>query len=245
MPKRYLVFENLSPYPIINRGVDKRAIFQEENDYYRFIFQAYSANFGSPGRNLGKDKIIQAAKALLKGDEITEGLIQKEHPPLVYILNFSLMPDHIHFTLAQRADQGITKFMQKLTCAFACYFNAKYERSGTLFQGRFKAISIKNKFHLDVVTRYINVNSLDIFQKDWKEKGLENCQEATEFLKKYQWSSYPDFIGIRHSHFLSPREILRMFYGEFTSESEQKYQEFIKEYLPEHWREFTPLFLEK
>lgn len=244
MPRRYLVFENLSPYHIVNRGVDKRTIFQEEADYYRFIFQIYSANFGRPGPNLTREKVIRGAKNLLRGEEIPKGLVVEEHPPLVYILNFCLMPNHIHFNLAQRIEGGISKFMQKLGCGFAGYFNVKYERTGALFEGRFKAVPVKRRLQLDAVTRYINVNSLDVFQSNWKEKGLENWQEAAEFLKKYQWSSYPDFIGIRRSQLLPPDEILKIFYGEFTPESEEVYQKFIEDYLAQHLKEFDPFFLE-
>lgn len=245
MPRRHLIFENLSPCHIVNRGVDKRRIFQEESDYFRFIFQVYSANFGSPAPNLQKDRVIQAAQTLLKQGDIPQGLVKKEHPPFVYILNFSLMPNHIHLNLAQRVANGISRFMQKLSCGFACYFNAKYERSGTLFEGRFKAIPVRTEFQLDAVTRYINVNPLDIFQNDWKEKGLKNWQEASRFLRQYQWSSYPDFIGVRHSQLLPPKKILKMFYGDFGPKTEKSYQEFIEDYISQNFTELSPFFLDE
>lgn len=248
MPRRYLVFENLSPYHIVNRGVDKRVIFQEESDYYRFIFQIYAANFGSPGPNLQKKKIIEAAKSLLTGEgkgTISSELLSREHPPLVYILNFCLMPNHIHFNLAQRVEGGISKFMQKLSCGFARYFNAKYERTGTLFEGRFKAVSIKGEYQLDAVTRYININPLDIFQPGWREEGLRDWEGALQFLKEYQWSSYPDFIGIRQSRLLPPKGILKMFYGgEFDSHEENPYRKFIEDYLEQNLRDIY-VFLEE
>lgn len=245
MPQRPFVFEKLLPYHIINRGVDQRSIFLEQGDYYRFIFQIYAANFGSPAYNLYRKDVIQAARNLLGGRDIPKRLIIEEHPPLVDILNFALMPNHIHFNLAQRVEGGISQFMHKLSCGFARYFNAKYERVGTLFQGRFKAIPITGEEQLRAVTRYINVNPLDLFQKDWKQKGLKEGKGALKFLRDYQWSSYPDFIGVRCSHLVPPKEILKMFYGKTIPEDEKEYQKFIEHYLIEHGKESNPLFLEE
>jgi putative transposase len=245
MPKRYFAFENLLPCHVINRGVDKRIIFLEESDYYRFIFQIYAANFGAPAPSIRRKDIIKAAKSILRGEEIPTGLVVEEHPPLVYILTFSLMPNHIHFNLAQVKEGGISKFMQKLTCSYAHFFNTKYERTGTLFEGRFKAIPIKTETQLDAVTRYIHLNSLEIFEKDWKKKGLEGWEKAAEFLTSYQWSSYPDYIGIRHSLLIPPRQILKMFYGEFIPENQENYQKFIEDYLAQNLVGFYPHFLEE
>ncbi len=48
------------------------------------------------------------------------------------------MPNHFHLLLAQKAENGTVHFMRKLNGGYAKYFNIKYKRTGTLFEGRYK-----------------------------------------------------------------------------------------------------------
>ncbi len=243
MPERIIVFEDHSPYHIITRGVDKRAIFLNEDDYHRFIFQIYAANFGSPAPNLMHKEWLAASQAILSGAEIPKGALIEEHSPLVYILNFAMLSNHVHFTLVQPAAKGIQKFIHRLLTGYVRYFNNKYQRKGHLFEGRFQARHLKDDRDLEIVTRYVNVNPLSVFQPDWKERGIVNLDKAVLFLKQYPWSSYPDFIGDRKSHILPPKRVMSMFYGDpeelMGRLTDDSYKNFIKDYLQEEeYRKF-------
>jgi len=104
------------------------------------------------------------------------------------------MPNHYHLLVRQKIDGGIVRFMQKLGTGYTNYFNKKYERSGSLFQGNFKAVRIKNDAHFLYVPYYIHCNPLDLFQQNWKEDGIKDIKGAIKFIENYKWSSFLDYI---------------------------------------------------
>jgi len=77
---------------------------------------------------------------------------------LVSIIAYCLLPNHFHLVLRQESEDGISKFMQKLGTSYTMYFNQKYKRSGSLFQGKFKANIIGGDFGLPVLSVYVNLN---------------------------------------------------------------------------------------
>lgn len=78
--------------------------------------------------------------------------------PLVNIIAYCLNVNHYHFLLQQVSEKGVEKFMHKLGTGFTNYFNHKYERTGALFQGRFKAIHVNSNEYLLHVSAYVNLN---------------------------------------------------------------------------------------
>jgi putative transposase len=123
---------------------------------------------------------------------------------LVDILVFTLMPNHYHLMLRQKAENGITKFMQKLGTGYTMYFNKKNKRSGSLFQGRFKAVHLTNNEHLIYLPHYIHTNPLSL-----------NYGGSTSivFLEKYRWSSFLDYIGVDNFPSITERPYLLEIFG--------------------------------
>ena len=179
-------------YHIYNRGVDKRDIFMDDDDRFRFIHDLFEFNDENPTINL-------AVNLKSKNNEIKEvGLPKIERRPrkvLVEILAFCMMDNHYHIIVKQKVENGITEFMRKLGTGYTNYFNQKYERTGALFQGRFKSVCIKNDSHLMYLPIYIHLNPLDFKFHGWREKKIKNYKEAIEFLDSYRWSSYMDYTG--------------------------------------------------
>lgn len=244
--KREIAFETSTPYHLLIRAVEKREIFVDEKDCWRFIFQMYAANIGRPALNLKRRDIIRAAQSILYGEEIPKNFIIIEHPPLVNIFSFDLVITHNHLILVPNTKAGISKYTQKLKTGFAMYYNLKHARQGNLFEKPYKIIPIQTNFQLDAVLRYVNVkNVLDVYQPGWQERGLKNEKEALEFLNKYQFSSFPDLFGKRNSKILAPRPILEKYLGKEITESKDEYLNFIKDYLQKNLKSFSPLFLEE
>src|ERR1700690_1561019 len=78
------------------------------------------------------------------------------------------------------------------------YFNTKYERSGGLLCHPFRAPHINFDDYFRWIMSYVHLNPLDIFEPGWHEKGKINAVKASDFLKSFRYSSYPDyFIGDR------------------------------------------------
>ena len=178
MRKHKLALDNI--YHIYNRGVEKRPIFMDERDYSRFIRNLIIFNDSRRITNIEHKDIEQLAK---------------NRKLLVDILAFCLMPNHYHFLLRQVTDNGITEFMRKIGTGYVNYFNLKYKRVGTLFQGKFKSALIDNESQFIYIPHYIHLNPIDLTFPDWREKGLKKPKNAIEFLNSYKWSSYPDYIG--------------------------------------------------
>ena len=176
-------------YHIYNRGNNKQIIFINDEDKDRFIKLLYLCN--STRHFNFKEDIIQ-----LKIDAWDF----KRDDQLVEIEAWVLMPNHFHLYLKALPKQGfgvnnITLFMSKFCTAYAKYFNKKYKRTGSLFEGKFKSVHIKNEIQAKYLFSYIHLNPVKLIQSDWKEVGIKDKIEAINFLNTYKWSSYIDYIN--------------------------------------------------
>lgn len=84
--------------------------------------------------------------------------------------------------------------MSKLLTAYSMYFNTKYERSGSLFVHTFRSVHVQDDIHFKHLFSYIHLNCLDLFQYNWAENGISDLVAANNFLIKYNYSSYSDFL---------------------------------------------------
>ena len=62
-----------------------------------------------------------------------------------------MMKNHYHLLLSELVENGMSLFLRKLNVGYAKSFNEKYERVGTLFQGRTKKILIENDAHFNYI----------------------------------------------------------------------------------------------
>jgi len=207
-------FVNNEIYHIYNRGVDKRKIFMDEQDHSRFIHDLFEFNDDNPAPKFEFSEV---------------GLPEIEKTPrnlIVEILAFCLMPNHFHLMLRQKSDNGITQFMRKLGTGYTNYFNQKYKRSGSLFQGIFKSTLIDQDAHFIHLPYYIHLNPLDLITPEWRERELKDFGKAKKFLENYRWSSHLDYTGKKNFPSVTQREFLTEFFGE-----PQNYNKMIYEWL--------------
>ena len=187
--QRKFVFSPGEYYHVYNRGVDKRKTFNNAKDYFRLLLLMLLCN--SPQK-------VHIANLLnsYKGLPLVE-IFEKEVPEerLVDILTYCVMPNHYHFILREVQEGGISKFMEKMVTGYTMYFNAKYERTGPLFSGRFKARHIDNDNYFRHIFSYIHLNPVDLHQSKWKEDGLKSKKAAIDFLQAYSYSSFVDYFG--------------------------------------------------
>jgi len=104
--------------------------------------------------------------------------------------------------------QNISKFMQKFNMGYAKYFNEKYERSGYLWQGRYKKILIEQDGHFLHIPYYIHCNPLDYKFKEWRQGKVKNIKNALEYLREYRWSSHLDYLGIKNFPSVIDKDLL-------------------------------------
>jgi putative transposase len=171
-------------YHILNRGTDKRTIVQDEEDHVRFIHDLYVFND------------LQATPNFILADRHQP---HRARTPLV----------HIHALLLSPAiENGIPKFMKKLNMGYAKYFNEKYVRTGSLWQGKYKKIHIQRDAHFLYIPYYIHLNALDMSMPQWRKGGVRNITQALGQLKKYRWSSHLDYLGEKNFPSITEREFL-------------------------------------
>lgn len=221
------------PFHVYNRGVDKRVTFSDYSEYCRFVFLMYICRIGKPAMNLSRKDVERAVEAILAGKEPDKKLFIEEHKPLVAFISWNLLSNHFHFYLISLVEGGISKYMQKLTNAYTKYFNARHERTGSLFQGPFQSIEIKESRHCGRLLAYININHVELIEPHWKEQGIQDLGKVNELLKSYKWSAHLDFIGKRHSLLIDRHLVSELFGEDFMKKGPLGYQEFIKEWLPQ------------
>jgi len=145
---RKLKFITGEYYHIFNRGVDKRIVFQDKKDLERFLKSMEEFNTINP---IGS--IYEHSRLKNKF-----GNLVSKKTKLVNFICYCLNPNHYHFILEQLVDGGIEKFMHRLGVGYTNYFNKRYNRSGALFQGTFKAIHISSNEYLLHLSAYVNLN---------------------------------------------------------------------------------------
>src|SRR3989344_1038424 len=170
-------------YHLYNRGTEKRTIFSSKSDYERFLTLLYLCN------SLGSVNLSEQGRTLEDVKNIDRGA------PLLSIGAYCLMPNHFHLLIKAHENGGVSKFMQKIATAYTMYFNKRSKRTGTLFQGKFKAIHINNDTYLRYLPAYIHLNPVKLIEPGWKEIGIVNKKRAEEYLERYRYSSFLDYTG--------------------------------------------------
>ncbi len=198
-------------YHTLNRGVDKRTIFLDDQDRFRFVHDLFEFNDREPS---GKNSQRIFAKNMPNVSDFASRTIKhRKRKLLVDILAFCLMDNHYHLLLAPRVKDGIVKFMRKLNIGYAKYFNEKYKRSGALFQGRYKSILVREQAHFIHLPYYIHLNPLDMFAPEWRRRRIKNYEKSIRLLKSYRWSSFLDYMGERNFSSVTSRSFLLKLFG--------------------------------
>ncbi|MFA6183588.1 MAG: transposase [Parcubacteria group bacterium] len=153
-------------YHIFNRGVEKRKIFNNKNDYFRFCNSMIFLNTEKPSK--------------MSFDKFDDNERPSDNEMLVDIVAYCLNSNHFHCILKEKRENGIATFIKKVCTSHAMYFNKKYERSGVLFQGRFKSVHIDSNDLLLYLSAYVNCNS-----------QVHKIEDA----EKYPWCSFPEYLG--------------------------------------------------
>lgn len=196
MSYRATIFSNNQYYHIFNRGVEKRTVFLDKRDYDRFIeTMVYYQEIKPLCRFSFKKRDIFLNSPPVKSNKQVE------------IISYILMPSHFHFILQQISNNGIPNFISKLENSYTKYFNTRHKRIGPLFQGNFKAKRVEDDEQLLHLSRYIHLNPLtDYLVKD---------------LKRYVYSSYPEFLDVSENNICNKEVILSLF------KTKAKYEKFV------------------
>ena len=196
-----------SYYHIYNRGVEKRNIFQDVEDYK--IFLSYLKIYLEPPKEQERTE-FEINNTVFKGVKRPLNNFNSQIELVVYCL----MPNHFRLLIYQKEKKAIEFFMRSLATKYSQYFNKKYDRIGYLFQGTYKAVLVEQDSYLLHLSRYIHLNA-------FKETPLKDA-----------YSSYRDFLGIRKTAWVKSQRILEYFKtAQKTSMKDiLSYQSFVEDY---------------
>ena len=212
-------------YHLLNRGVDKRAVFLNKKDYYRFIHNLFEFN---NQYDIGNNNFYFSQTMDIGCPQFESKNNRRKTPRklLIKLHAFCLMPNHYHLLVTPLVDDGIPRFMKKLNMGYAKYLNEKYRRSGALWQGKYKSVPIKGDPHFSWIPYYIHFNPLDLAMPEWREGGVKNPRKAIDYLNTYRWSSHLDYAGEKNFPSLTQRGDLLEFFG-----GEKRYRESLSDML--------------
>ncbi|MBI3305989.1 transposase [Candidatus Nomurabacteria bacterium] len=195
-------------YHIFNRGVNKQLIFHDSADRVRFLFLILYfqspitfINIGRPVKSFVKHSVFNI-----------EGVTTREiiNSRFVELTSFVLMPNHFHLIIKEVEENGIARYMQRVLNSYTKYYNTKYNKSGHLFQGPYKAVHVKNNNQLLYLSAYIHRNPREL--KEWQNKE-----------SSYPWSSYQDFVNKNRFEGLLVLDIISEQF-----ENHKEYDDFVK-----------------
>lgn len=228
MPAKNIVKQYLENghYHLYNRGVEKRNIFLDDQDYTVFLhLLKYYLSPPDPNNEhpLANLPLTGFNPVRLRPMQTLFGKID--------LLSYCLMSNHYHLLVKQITRDGITQLTRKISTTYSMYFNHRYERVGHLFQGIFRAVLIQEDPYLLHLSRYIHLNP----------------NEVTGFNPvTYPYSSYQYYLGLKNAPWVKPQFILEYFQSSSSllPKKINSYRKFVEEYLQDSKEQLGPITLE-
>lgn len=132
---------------------------------------------------------------------------------------YVLMINHIHLLVTPLHENSISKMQQMIGCHYVRYFNDSYRRSGTLWDGRYKATVLDSANYLLTCMNYIEMNPV--------RAGL------VKHPSDYPWSSYgKNALGTVDPVVVSHREYLNL--GATWEIRQKAYRQLFEQKIPNH-----------
>jgi REP element-mobilizing transposase RayT len=140
----------------------------------------------------------------------------------VEIHAYVLMTNHFHL-VTHTPQPNLNRFMQRFNTTYTVHFNRRHQRSGHLFQGRYKALLVDADSYLLELSRYVHLNPVRA-----KRNASLTTSERRNALETYRWSSYSAYTRIaERREFLHCEKILSMMATGDNARSRNAYQRFV------------------
>jgi len=175
---------------------------------HRVIQYAAGEYYHIYNRGSGRQPIFQEADNYL----LVLRLLKEYSARLgVTVVAYCLMPNHYHFLLRQDGEQPISLLIQRIFNAYTKAYNKRYGRSGTLFQGRYRAVHVDRENYLVQLCRYIHANPV--------KGGL------VSHVQDWPYSNYREWIGDRMGTLVDRSLVQSLF------QRAEDYEHFVEDYV--------------
>ena len=135
MPRQARTISATNVYHVILRGVNKQQVFEDDEDYIRFL---------------------NVLRRQTQPDVDAQGQTFQSRS---HVYAYCLMGNHVHLLLKE-GSETIGDIMKRIASSYVYYYNHKYDRVGHLFQERFKSQPVNDFSYFTTLLRYIHQNPL-------------------------------------------------------------------------------------
>jgi hypothetical protein len=161
--------------------VNQQAIFRDRDDFIHFLYLAgrYLSSYHARNRF---------------------GRPYPNYYDSLELLCYCLWPDYFHFLVYQEEAGALAKFMASLLTSYSRYFNIKYQRTGPVFETRYKATQVTDHRHLRHLTRYIHLkpdnwenyrfSSLQYYFSDIRSASVRPTKVEAQFSSKETYLAF-------------------------------------------------------
>ncbi len=129
---------------------------------------------------------------------------------------YVLMPNHVHLLVTPSHEDSVPKTFQSLGRRYVQYFNATHDRTGTLWEGRYRATLIESEAYLLICSRYIELNAVRA--------------EMVRHPRDYPWSSYHCLADGKSDSLLTPHSLYKHL-GGTAAARQQAYRTLFRQHL--------------
>jgi len=189
MPSRNTARLDLSNtyYHVYSRGMNKELVFLDDADKDYFLYVI--------ARHLSHVPTVNSAN-----------YVYPNYHSGIELLSFCLMDNHFHLLVYQKDKGTLAAFMKSVLTGYCAYFNRRHNRTGSVFGGRYRAVSVDNDAYLSHISRYIHLNP--------------------RYWQRYKYSSFHLIRKNREPEWLSSERVLQHFssraaYARFVADYEQ------------------------
>lgn len=173
-------------------------IYRNESDFWRLLINFYYLN--------NTDRVpLNWIRDLSKTRKLTDFVWPEEwepRKPLVSILAYSLMPNHLHLFLKEIAEDGISKFIQRISISYSKFLNEKYGESGSLFEAAYKRRIIEEDFDFQHLGVYIMVKNPFELHPGGLQKAISEFDFAYEQVIRSPFNSLAEYSDKRNFPFV-------------------------------------------
>ena len=130
---------------------------------------------------------------------------------------YVLMDNHVHLLVTPQNAGDVGRLMQRLGTRYVCLFNARHGRTGSLWEGRYKACLVDSEDYVLRCHRYIELNPVRA--------------RLTDDPATYRWSSCPAYLGERPASDICPHPVWQGLAGS-QPERQQVWRRILDEAMP-------------
>jgi len=155
-------------------------------------------------------------------EKFLEYLLKAKEKYNFFVFAYCLMSNHYHL-LIETAQPNLSRIMQYTNTAYTVYYNRKRNRSGHLFQGRYKSIIIEGDSYFLELTRYMHLNPV--------RAGMVETPE------EYKWSSFREYVNKNMNSVIDRQEIVK-----YYKINPSKYKQFVLDGIDEKTNIFNQVY---